>query len=447
MPGGPQRWQARLRAANVLHELERGDEAYAELRELQADAAVDDDARRDAYLLEAELRQKDKDDAARTRRLRPRPGRVSRTMARCCMRARWRWERRDDIARAEADFRKILVAEPDNVAALNALGYTLADRTTRYAEALELIDRARVAEPDNAAIIDSYGWVLYRLGRNDEALVELRRAFALQKDPEIAAHLGEVLWVTRQARTRRAGTSTRRASSIPTTARCSARWRRPAHEALRMLRIAVLVRGIACRRASARAPRAAVAAASPARRTRTRRAREAGAGAAAAIGRCRAGSRCPTARTAAAAASTGTRTAPRYRVALSAPVTRQSWRLSGDAARARGWKAWRAARAWARTPAELLREATGWEIPVDGAGDWVRGAARRRGTGPAQLQFGADGRLSRIEQGGWTIDYSDWQPAAGGRLELPQPARMPRQRRGQRAAGRRRLGRRRRPAP
>ena len=106
------------------------------------------------------------------------------------------WERRDDIARAEADLRKVLVAEPDNVAALNALGYTLADRTTRYAEALELIDRARVAEPDNAAIIDSYGWVLYRLGRSEEALVELRRAFALQKDPEIAAHLGEVLWLT-----------------------------------------------------------------------------------------------------------------------------------------------------------------------------------------------------------------------------------------------------------
>src|SRR5690606_16059187 len=83
----------------------------------------------------------------------------------------------------------------DNVAALNALGYTLADRTERYGEALELIDRARVAEPGNAAIIDSYGWVLYRLGRLDEALVELRRAYTLQKDAEIAAHIAEVLWV------------------------------------------------------------------------------------------------------------------------------------------------------------------------------------------------------------------------------------------------------------
>ena len=51
-----------------------------------------------------------------------------------------------------------------------------------------------MAEPDNAAIVDSYGWVLYRLGRPQEAVVQLRRALALQKDPEIAAHLGEVLW-------------------------------------------------------------------------------------------------------------------------------------------------------------------------------------------------------------------------------------------------------------
>jgi len=52
-----------------------------------------------------------------------------------------------------------------------------------------------VAEPDNPAIVDSYGWVLYRLGRNDEALVQLRRAWTLSRDPEIAAHVGEVLWV------------------------------------------------------------------------------------------------------------------------------------------------------------------------------------------------------------------------------------------------------------
>ena len=195
VPGGPQRWQARLRAANVLHDMKRAREAFANLRSLQSDASADPDARRDAYLLEADLRQKDGDlpgemDAF-ARGLAAYPDDSALLYARSLS-----WERRDDIARAEADLRKVLVAEPDNVAALNALGYTLADRTTRYAEALDLIDRARVAEPDNPAIIDSYGWVLYRLGRTKEALVELRRAFALQKDPEIGAHLGEVLWVS-----------------------------------------------------------------------------------------------------------------------------------------------------------------------------------------------------------------------------------------------------------
>ena len=194
VPGGQERWVARLRAANMLYQLDRKDEAYAEVRKLQADAGAGEDVQRDAYLLESELRAKDKDDAgelaAFARGLGAYPDDGALLYARALA-----WERRDRIDRAEADLRKILVAEPDNVAALNALGYTLADRTTRYAEAMELIDRARAAEPGNAAIIDSHGWVLYRLGRNEEALVQLRRAFTLQKDPEIAAHVGEVLWV------------------------------------------------------------------------------------------------------------------------------------------------------------------------------------------------------------------------------------------------------------
>jgi Flp pilus assembly protein TadD len=184
-----------LRAASVLHDLKRLPEAIADLHAMEADGSVDDDARRDAYLMEADLRQKDHDDAHEmdtfARGLAAYPDDTALLYARALS-----WERRDDIAHAEADLRKVLAIEPENVAALNALGYTLADRTTRYREALELIDRARVAEPDNAAIIDSYGWVLYRLGRSDEALVQLRRAFTLQKDPEIAAHLGEVLWTT-----------------------------------------------------------------------------------------------------------------------------------------------------------------------------------------------------------------------------------------------------------
>lgn len=194
VPGGPQRWQARLRSSTVLHKLKRADEAFARLRELQADGDADEETRRDAYLLEAELCKDDSnldgelDTYARA--LAAFPDEKQLLYARALM-----WERRDDIPRAEADFRRILAVDAEDVNALNALGYTLADRTDRHQEALELIARAIAAQPDSAAIIDSYGWVLYRLGRKVEALTELRRAFTKQKDAEIAAHLAEVLWV------------------------------------------------------------------------------------------------------------------------------------------------------------------------------------------------------------------------------------------------------------
>lgn len=191
----------RLRRAVVLHALQRKDEAYAELRRLQnsspeADAAAESvrDARRDGFLAEAELRQKDGDREgeldAYARGLLALPDDMAILYSQALA-----WARFDDIDRAEAGLRKMLLIEPDNVAALNALGYTLADRTQRYQEALALIDRARVAEPDNGAIIDSHGWVLYRLGRHQEALAQLKRAFLLHRDVEVAAHLAEVLWV------------------------------------------------------------------------------------------------------------------------------------------------------------------------------------------------------------------------------------------------------------
>jgi len=197
VPGGPQRSEAHLREANALFELDRKKDAYDVVHALQADAGAEDEARRDAYVLEAELRQRDGDAAGELDAFAR--GLSAYTDDGALLYARGlAWERRDDIAHAEADLRKILVSDPENVAALNALGYTLADRTTRYREALALIDRARTAEPENPAIIDSYGWVLYRLGRNRDALVQLRRAWGMVKDPEIAAHLGEVLWVSGQ---------------------------------------------------------------------------------------------------------------------------------------------------------------------------------------------------------------------------------------------------------
>ena len=101
----------------------------------------------------------------------------------------------DRLDIVERDMRAIIAREPDNADALNALGYTLADRTNRFEEAYALIQRAIEIKPDDHYIVDSLGWVLHRMGRHREALVQLRRAMSLNPDPEIAAHLGEVLWV------------------------------------------------------------------------------------------------------------------------------------------------------------------------------------------------------------------------------------------------------------
>ena len=105
-------------------------------------------------------------------------------------------QKMDRFELLEQDLRRILVLEPDNVQALNALGYSLADETDRYLEAYELIERALALSSGDFYILDSMGWVLYRLGRHDEAIEYLERALEIRQDPEIAAHLGEVLWVT-----------------------------------------------------------------------------------------------------------------------------------------------------------------------------------------------------------------------------------------------------------
>jgi tetratricopeptide (TPR) repeat protein len=104
-------------------------------------------------------------------------------------------EQRNDLALMESDLRYIIEREPDNATALNALGYTLANRTDRYDEAYQLISRALELQPEEPAILDSMGWVLYRKGEYQKALTYLTRAYAAFPDPEVAAHLGEVLWV------------------------------------------------------------------------------------------------------------------------------------------------------------------------------------------------------------------------------------------------------------
>ena len=94
----------------------------------------------------------------------------------------------------EADLKRVIEMKPDYAHAYNALGYTLAEKTDRLKEAKELIDKAYKLQPDDPFIQDSLGWVEYRMGHVQEALKQLQIAYSSRPDPEIAAHLGEVLW-------------------------------------------------------------------------------------------------------------------------------------------------------------------------------------------------------------------------------------------------------------
>ena len=94
----------------------------------------------------------------------------------------------------EHQLRKLIQLKPDYAQAYNALGYSLADRNIRLPEATSLLEKALELSPDDYFILDSMGWLQYRLGKLDQALDYLRRAYADKPDPEIAAHLGEVLW-------------------------------------------------------------------------------------------------------------------------------------------------------------------------------------------------------------------------------------------------------------
>lgn len=95
----------------------------------------------------------------------------------------------------ESNLKKLITLRPDHAHAYNALGFSLADRNLRLPEAHGLIEKALQLAPDDPFIIDSMGWVLYRMGKNQQALEYLRKAYSTRPDPEIAAHLGEVLWV------------------------------------------------------------------------------------------------------------------------------------------------------------------------------------------------------------------------------------------------------------
>jgi len=96
---------------------------------------------------------------------------------------------------SEKLLRQLIQIKPDHAHAYNALGYSLLERNVRIAEALALVEKALELAPDDIAVMDSVGWAYFLNGKLDESVKMLRRAFAGNPDPEIAAHLGEVLWV------------------------------------------------------------------------------------------------------------------------------------------------------------------------------------------------------------------------------------------------------------
>ncbi|HRP73465.1 MAG TPA: lipoprotein insertase outer membrane protein LolB [Luteimonas sp.] len=110
----------------------------------------------------------------------------------------------------------------------------------------------------------------------------------------------------------------------------------------------------------------------------------------------------------------------RYVLALSAPVTRQGWRLTGDAGSAR-LEGIEGGPRESRDVEDLLYATTGWDIPVRAMVDWVRGvAAPREAQGPARVEYGAGSLPASIDQAGWRIEYGDWYEAGAGQPAMPK---------------------------
>lgn len=183
--------EARLRQAVVLNASERSKEALALLARLQTESE-DPQIIEGAYLFEAEMANQKNDDRTEFATLDRGLAALSNSPRLLYARALKLVEakRLDD---AERDFRRLIGLDPEAAYALNALGYTLADETTRYDEAHTYISRALKLTPDEPAVLDSMGWVLFKQGKLEQSQAYLARAYALSKDAEIAAHYGEVL--------------------------------------------------------------------------------------------------------------------------------------------------------------------------------------------------------------------------------------------------------------
>lgn len=182
--------QALLRRALVLGRLERLDEAGSLLAGLREQA--NPELRLDTWLIEAEmLRTSGRSDEAIELLAEPlaeNPGNADLLYARALSAAT-----AGNVELAEQDLRRMIQMDGNNAMALNALGYTLTDQTDRHEEAYRLIRRALELDPEDPATLDSMGWVLFRLGRAEEAVPYLERALEGDENPEIMAHLIEVL--------------------------------------------------------------------------------------------------------------------------------------------------------------------------------------------------------------------------------------------------------------
>ncbi len=181
---------ARIRTSLILYRLGRPEDALKQLDEhLQTDpgASLDLAAARGELL----TRMGRYEEALKLydRKLLRYPGDESLLYSRSFL-----YEAMDRVDDAIRELEALLKKNPEDPVALNALGYTLADRTTRYKEAERYISKALEKSPNSPAIVDSMGWVQFRLGHYDEAVEYLQRAWSLDRDPEIAAHLGEVYW-------------------------------------------------------------------------------------------------------------------------------------------------------------------------------------------------------------------------------------------------------------
>jgi tetratricopeptide (TPR) repeat protein len=183
---------AQLRIAVLHEESGQPERAIETLQSVQASDSEDGETLRNAFLLEGELLNRRGDLAASVEALNRGLQIFEDDRALLYARA-LTYERLDRVPEAIIDLQVLVTEDPEDADALNALGYTLADRTEDYDEALSYIERALALSPDQPAILDSMGWVLFKLGRAEEALAYLERAFEAQEDAEIAAHLAEVL--------------------------------------------------------------------------------------------------------------------------------------------------------------------------------------------------------------------------------------------------------------